>query len=156
MPRYNMVNQSKKDDQRAWDKWQTSGAIGNANGKYFGGAYAFFDCNAPITQIAQEIPAIREVVNTPRKLELFLTENALFSIDRDDSELLEIARDAKEANIKYVLAARSLPNMTNRQTADELAAILNQAYNSPLYSEGEQFRGEVAYKERGRRYTFRE
>ena len=47
------------------------------------------------------------------------------------------------------------PNATNHQTADEVASVLNQAYQSPLYQKGEQFRGEVVYNERGR-YVFRE
>ncbi len=38
---------------------------------------------------------------------------------------------------------------------DEVASVLNQAYQSPLYQKGEQFRGEVVYKDRGR-YIFRE
>jgi len=42
------------------------------------------------------------------------------------------------------------PNATNNQTADELASILNQAYQSPLYEKGEIFRGIVVYKERGK------
>lgn len=56
-----MTNQSKKNDHRFWKKWKESGAIGNANGRDFGEAYAFFDCNASITQIEQEIPIIRGI-----------------------------------------------------------------------------------------------
>ena len=148
-----MTNQSKKNDQRFWKKWKESGAIGGINGRDFGEAYAFFDCDASITQIAQEIPTIRELVKTPRRLELYLAylaEGVLPLIGSLDCELLEIALDADNADIKYALAARSPPNITNRQTADELASILYQAYQSPLYENGEQFRGEVVYKERGR------
>lgn len=158
-----MVNQSKKNDPRFWKKWKESGAIGTINGRDFGEAYAFFNCNASLTQIAQEIPTIRELVKTPRRLELYLAERALPVIGYDrshkpsivDSELVEIALGAKDADIKYVLAARSPPNITNRQTADELSAILNQAYQSPLYADGEKFRGEIAYKE-SNHYVFRE
>jgi len=150
-----MVNDSKKRDSRYWDKWKASGAIGNINGPDYGEAYAFFDCKAPITQIAQEIPTIRELVKTPRRLELLLDERVMPLIGNKvlkhvDSELAEIALEADDANIRYVLAARSPQNVTNRQTADELAAILNQAYQSPLYADGEKFRGEIAYKDRGR------
>ncbi len=158
-----MVNQSKKNDHRSWDKWKKSGAIGNINGRDFGEAYAFFDCNAPVTQIAEEIPYIRSLVQTPKRLELYLAERALPVIGNSwnhkpanvDSELIEIAREAAEAEIRYVLAARSPPNINNHQTANELAAILNQAYQSPLYQDGEQFRGDIVYKDRGR-YVSRE
>lgn len=67
-----------------------------------------------------------------------------------DSELLSIAFDAKEAGLKYALVARGVPNMCNRQVADELAAVVNQAYQSPLYQDGEQFRGGIFYKEHDR------
>jgi len=158
-----MVNQSKKNDARFWDKWKKSGAIGNINGRDFGEAYAFFDCNSSITQIAEEIPYVRSSVQTPKRLELYLAERTLPVIGNSwshklphvDSELIEIAREADEAGIKYVLAARAPPNMNNHQTADELASILNQAYQSHLYQEGEQFRGDIVYKDRGR-YVSRE
>jgi|WetSurMetagenome_2_1015567.scaffolds.fasta_scaffold217118_2 hypothetical protein len=155
-----MVNQSKSQDPRFSKIWRESGAMGDINGPVRGTAYAFFDCKAPVGQIVGEIPTIRESVKTPRRLELYLAESALPVIgqnsDQVDSELLEIALDAKNAGMKYVLAARSTPSMTNCQTADELSAIINQAYQSPLYGKGEQFRGEVVvYKEKGK-YLFRE
>ena len=159
MPLSNMINQSKSNDPRFWAKWKASGAVGNINGIDVGEAYAFFDCNAPMTQVAQEIPKIRKLVETHKGLELFLAKDALplmrSNINNVDPELVEIALNAKDAGIKYVLAARSLPNMTNRQTAEELSTILNQAYQSPLYQEGEKFRGEVVYKER-ENYVFME
>ena len=71
-----------------------------------------------------------------------------------DSELSQIAEGAKNAGIRYLMEATN-PNTTNHQTADEVASILNQAYQSLLYQEGEQFRGEVVYQEKGR-YLFRE
>jgi len=158
-----MITQCEKRDPRSWDKWKKSGAIGNINGRDCGEAYAFFDCNSSIVQIAQEIPAIRDAVKTPKRLELYLGEGGVpifrntenHKIIRIDGELVKIAFDARDADLKYVLAARSAPNITNSQTADELAAILNQAYQSPLYGDGEQFRGGIVYKERGR-YLFRE
>jgi|SRR3989344_289899 len=158
-----MTNQSKKNDPRFWKKWKESGAIGTMHGQDFGEAYAFFNCKAPLTEIAQEIPTIRALVQTPRRLELCLAERALplFGDDRNSKhasinpELAEIALYANDTGIKYVLAARSPPNITNRQTADELSAILNQAYQSPLYADGEEFRGEIVYKE-DNHYVFRE
>ena len=71
-----------------------------------------------------------------------------------EPDLLPIPQEAKEAGMKYIMEA-TCPNATNRQTADELSAILNQAYQSPLYQKGEKFRGEIVYKENGE-YLFRE
>ena len=90
---------------------------------------------------------IRECVKTPNSLELSLINGADTLIG--DSQLLQIAKEAKDAGIKYVMEA-TYPNATNNQTADELASILNQAYQSPLYEKGKAFRGIVVYKERGK------
>lgn len=49
----------------------------------------------------------------------------------------------------YVIEA-SLPEATNKATAQELAAIMNQMYNSPLFDEGEPFKGIIAYYENGK------
>lgn len=112
-----------------------------------GKAYAFFNCKASKGDIEKEIPFIRESVKTPNALELSLMEGT--DTLTGDSELLQMAKEAKDAGIKYVMEA-TCPNVTNQQTADEVASILNQAYQSPLYQ-----KGEVVYKERGR-YVFRE
>ena len=104
-----------------------------------GKAYAFFDCNASKEDIEEELPFIRKCVKTPNSLELSLTEDA--DALTGDTQLLQIA--------KYVMEA-TYPNATNNQTADELASILNQAYQSPLYEKGKAFRGIVVYKERGK------
>jgi len=117
-----------------------------------GKAYAFFNCNASKETIEAEIPTIRNLVKTPNELELSLTEN--MNALRGDSQLLQIAEEAKEAGINYVMEG-TYPYATNRQTADELSGILNQAYQSPLYDEGEKFIGEIVYKENGE-YTFRD
>lgn len=113
-----------------------------------GKAYGFFDCNATKKEIEKEIPFIRDFVNTPNLLELLLTEDV--NLSEVDSDLLLIS---KEANMKYVIEA-TYPNATNKQTADELSVILNQAYHSPLYKKGERFRGEITYKGNGG-YLFR-
>ncbi len=117
-----------------------------------GKAYAFFDCNASKGNIEKELPFIRECVKTPNELELSLMEGTDNLIG--DSQLLQIAKEAKDAGIKYVMEA-TYPNATNHQTAEELSAILNQAYQSPLYADKEKFRGEIAYKENNQ-YVFRE
>ena len=114
-----------------------------------GKAYGFFDCNATKDEIECEVPFIRDAVNTPNQLELILTENV--HLLKGDSDLLPLAQWFDR---KYVIEA-TYPNATNKQTADELSAVLNQAYQSPLYQEGEKFRGEIVYRESGK-YIFRE
>ncbi len=154
-----MVNQSKIDQKRSWDIWRKSGAIGNIHGRAVGEAYAFFDCNAAPEQIPEELAGILDVVNTPRRLKIFLAKKGLLPVvsrNSLDTELLEIANDARNAGLKYVISARSTPDMSNRETSDELAALLNQAYLSPLYEQGEEFRGGIFYKdERSDRYVSR-
>ncbi len=147
-----MINQTKKNDERFWKRWKRAGAIGDINGRDFGRAYAFFDCNASREEINEILPDIRDAVKTPKKLELSLVEEALSFIGYNpfDPELFEISREASEAKIRYALRARAPSNMTNSQTADELAAILNQAYQSPLYQDKEPFRGWIFYKEKGK------
>jgi len=120
--------------------------------KKTGKAYAFFDCKASKQSIEELLPHIRESVKTPNALELSLMED--IGTLTGDSQLLKIAEEAKDAGIKYVMEA-TYPDATNHQTADEVASVLNQAYQSQLYERGEQFRGEVVYKEKGS-YMFRE
>jgi hypothetical protein len=117
-----------------------------------GKAYAFFDCNASKGEIEQKIPLIRERVKTANALELSLMERT--DTLTGDAQLLQIAKEAKESGIRYVMEA-NYPNATNCQTAEELASVLNQAYQSQLYQKGEQFRGKIVYKDR-ERYVFRE
>ncbi len=54
----------------------------------------------------------------------------------------------RAASDLYAIRA-SLPNTPNKTVADELAAIVNQMYQSPLYSEGERFWGIIAYLDEG-------
>ncbi len=113
-----------------------------------GEAYAFFDCNASRDEIEKMFPHIRAEVKTPSRLELALTEGINPESFRD-VELMEIARDAKEAGIRYFLKARC-QDLSNKQTADETAGVLTQAYQSPLYQDREEFRGGIFYEENGR------
>ena len=115
-------------------------------------AYGFFNCNASKETIEAELPAIRTLVKTPSELELKLiegTENL-----KGDSQLMSLAKEAKDSGIKYVLEA-TYTGATNKQTANETAAVLNQAYQSPLYKKGEQFCGDIIYKDNGN-YNFME
>jgi len=112
----------------------------------YGKAYAFFDCNASKEQIQAELPAIRKSVETPSELEFSLIEGA--ENLKGDERIMAIAQEAKDSGIKYVLEAE-YEGATNKQTADEVASVLNQAYQSPLYSDKEDFRGSVIYEDMG-------
>ena len=114
-----------------------------------GKAYGFFDCDATEEEIKREIPFIRKCVNTPSKLELTLTDD-MGSLNTDP----KVLKIAKEADMKYVMKA-SYPDATNEQTADELSAVLNQAYQSDLYQSGERFNGKIIYEKNGE-YIFKE
>lgn len=121
----------------------------------YGKAYAFFYCEAPKREIEETLPTIREFVQTPSELELHLLE-----ITQDPQvypgkpQLSQIVAEAKLSGMRYFMEAK-YPGATNEKTADELAAILNQAYQSPLYQEEEPFRGAVVYEDKGE-YIFRE
>ncbi|MEK6915534.1 MAG: hypothetical protein AABW89_03270 [Nanoarchaeota archaeon] len=117
-----------------------------------GEAYAFFYCGASKTAIEGEIPLIRKVVGTPSALELSLTEG-MDNVEGNDG-LRSLALEAKQSGINYMFKAR-LPNRTNRETADEIALVINQAYQSPLYNADGPFNREIVYEENGT-YVFRE
>ncbi len=71
-----------------------------------------------------------------------------------DPKLSQIAKGAKEAGVRYAMQAKYL-RATNQKTADELSAVLNQAYQSDLYKKGEGFRGWIFYEDNGQ-YVERE
>lgn len=144
----------------------------NSKRKNYGEAYGFFKCNASNEEIKEYMPTILELAQTPSELELSLIEG----IDKVDSSLthlvsklgkesqsstVELANllnkfgdEIKKLGINYVFQAK-YPHATNVQTANELADILNQTYNSPLYKTREKFFGEIIYKDKGR-YVFRD
>ncbi len=117
-----------------------------------GKAYGFFDCKKSKTEIEAELPTIRELTQVPSALELTLMEG--FDALKGSPNFMQKVDEAKTAGLRYVLDA-SLPDATNRATADEVAAVLNQAYQSPLYQEGEEFKGGIIYEENGE-FVFRE
>ena len=61
---------------------------------------------------------------------------------------MDIAKRAQDSGIRYFMEAR-YPNQTNEETALELSDILNQTYQSSLYSKKEQFSRNIAYKSNG-------
>lgn len=121
--------------------------------KQVGEAYAFFNCNASKVQIEAELPQIRTLTETPNELELSLTEG-IDPQSYEHPQLRRIAQEAKDSGIKYAMNAR-YKDATNKETTDHLSGILNQAYQSPLYQEGEQFCGEIVFQNKGR-YVFRD
>ena len=117
---------------------------------YDGKAYAFFSCNAPLAQILLELPKIREVAKIPGKLELSLFEGTQpFNRMHREIELRHLANQAAEAGLQYILEAKC-PGKSNSETADHVADVLNQAYQSPLYQNGEQFFGDILYRKRSK------
>jgi hypothetical protein len=125
-----------------------------------GKAYGFFYCHATRQQIETELLTIRDMVNTPSQLELSLVEGMdeligpKGALRKIDPRLSKIAQEAKEGGINYLLQA-TYSGGTHEDTANEVAAILNQAYQSPLYNEGDTFKGAIVYEEKGD-YIFRE
>ena len=117
-----------------------------------GRAYGFFYCNASKQEIETELPTIRELIGTPSQLELSLIEG-MNNLEGDE-RLTALAQEAKQDGINYMLQA-TYPNGTNKGTANEVASILNQAYQSPLYQTNEPFKGAIVYEEKGK-YLFRD
>ncbi|HLC97777.1 MAG TPA: hypothetical protein VJC21_03280 [Candidatus Nanoarchaeia archaeon] len=107
-----------------------------------GTAYAFFYCAAPREEIEAEIPTLRECAQTPSALELSLTEG--MENVQGNPQVVTLAQDAGQQGMRYVLQA-TYPQATNKATANEVADILNQANQSPLWHEGEEYRGAVVY-----------
>ena len=117
-----------------------------------GKAYGFFDCRASENEIRAEIPTIRELAQTPSEVDISL----IGDIDSmtGDSYLTSIAKDMKNAGIKYALEA-TYPGETNEKTADEVVTFLNQTYQTELFEKGEPFRGEIVFEKEGE-YVFRD
>jgi len=117
-----------------------------------GKAYAFFDCSKPKSEVLEEIGLVRRVgeLRIPSELELSLTEG--FDDLKGDEKLMAIAQKAKEVELGCLLEG-TYPKKSNRQTAEELAVIMNQVSQSPLYNSSRDFRGEIVYEDDGR-YIF--
>lgn len=124
----------------------------NSSSELIGKAYGFFDCRASKSEIEAELPTIRKLTRIPSEVDFSLypiedTDNLGW-----DSELTSISRDARNAGIKYALEA-AYPGETNRKTAKEVAAVLINTYQSHLFDEGEPFRGEIVFEEKGKYIT---
>lgn len=117
-----------------------------------GKAYGFFYCDASKQEMETELPTIRELVGTPSQLELSLIEG--MDNIKGDKRLTALAQEARQYSINYMLQA-TYPHGTNRDAADEVASILNQAYQSPLFETKKLYKGAIAYEENGE-YVFRD
>ena len=109
-----------------------------------GRAYAFFDGEASKEEIESIMPAIRHTVGTPRELQVYLREG----IDdlSGDATFMKVLEEARAVGgYRYSMEA-IYPETNNRQTADELGTILNQA-RQDLWTGS--FRGNIVYEEGG-------
>lgn len=112
-----------------------------------GQAYGFFYCGASPQAVKNELPKIRNLVKTPSPLELSLTGTQ--DLKPGDPRLDALAQEADRAGLNYVVQA-TYPGQPNRTAANEVAAVLDQGYQSPLYRPKEPFKGAITYREKGR------
>ena len=83
-----------------------------------GKAYAVFECDAKNGEIEEELACIRSVVGTPSAVRI-----ALWAVEKPP-----------DAGGKGLFALEvKVPSALNMEASNELAALLNQAYNSPLW-----------------------
>ena len=166
-----MVNQSKKNDARSWDKWKKSGAIGNINGRDFGEAYAFFDCDALKQKIEKSEPQIRSEAKTPKGLQMLLNEGISgLQLDKTLAEQIQYPDDYRVmssegikqgyteerrplASMKYVLVA-NYRGASNEDVANELGDVINVIHRKFNKDQG-IFSGAVVYEKNGE-YQLRE
>lgn len=117
--------------------------------KTIGVAYAFFACNAKPAEVRNELGYIRHMVKTPGEVETILAHRP--ARDETDARIGMIHAEAKLNALDYMLTVR-FPGQSNRNACEEARAILNQAYQSPLYDENDPFRGMLVFKS-GRGYS---
>ena len=116
-------------------------------------AYGFFDCATP-NDFEKELPYICKLVETPCQFELSSTKDMNY---QGDETLTTLAQEATQQGINCVLQTTSSDGTkTNTTPADEIASVLNQAYNSHLYKEKEPFNGEVVQIDSTGKYSFRD
>lgn len=118
--------------------------LGTETFAFKGIAYAFFNCRSGEKRINSFLPQIRELQQVPETVELTLSKPGDITA-RKDKGLKAIVKEALQYRIKYVMTATFL-GKTNEDAANELVAVINQAYLSPLFKEGEKFVGRIYYK----------
>lgn len=133
-----------------------------------GEAYGFFRCDTPkeeIDRIAGGIidslkkeESMEQIVSGrletiyPLKLSLSDIDNREYGADK---ELTALAKDAyhADAGLNYVLGA-TYRGKTNEETAEVVADVLDQFALSHLYTDGEDFFGDIVYKNEEGAYVF--
>lgn len=134
-------------------------------------AYAFFDCDAARREIAEGEAYIRTKANTPKGLQMLLTEGTSeLKLDEALAELIEYRGDYRAmsseginrgykkerkslAGMKYVLVATCI-GASNEDVANELGDILSIIHRE-FNIDQHVFRGAVVYKKDGE-YQLRE
>ncbi len=120
-----------------------------------GEAYSFFHCDTSREQIKMTLPRVRELTQTPSELELYLYEgDEIFKKLEGNTKLTGMSEDIKEAGINYLLHGY-YPTQTNKQTADELAAVMINLYGSGIFADDNKFARAIVYKDKNE-YVFRE
>lgn len=89
---------------------------------------------------------MRQMASSPSDLELTLIDGP--ENVKGDSELMEIAAEAKSYGFHYAMVAKC-PSKTNKETGSELGDVLNSMYQSDLYKDGSQYRGSIFVEENG-------
>ena len=115
-------------------------------------AIAAYDSRAAQADIESELKPIRELTETPSGLEIALVEGAENLPEGGDKELTD---RAKGMGLRYAMRG-TRQGASDEKTATDIAAILNQAYQSPLFQEKEQFRGEIFYRKGNGDYALME
>ena len=117
-----------------------------------GTAYGFFHSDSSEQLIQQELEDILQTPELafPSNLELKLSP--LHNFNPNDSNLFPFVKEAQTAGLNYLVQG-TYPLASNQHTADELATLLNQAYQSEWLSQ--QPPPVILYKENDT-YHFRE
>lgn len=114
-----------------------------------GVAYGFIRCDKSLNEIERTLPFIRKDARVPSKLELSVKEGIS---NVKGNKLLHdtVVRDLKEeGQCNYAFEAR-LQGVDNQDAAEELGAIFNQAYQSPLFEPRPQdFYATIVYERNG-------
>ena len=123
-----------------------------------GKAYGVFDCQASTEEIESVLESVvsslRDDVPVLSNLELTMVEELENLTLKGDNNLKYFAQKAKEAGFDYIFEV-TYEGVTNKETAPEVEAILNQAYQSSLFSKEEPFIADIFYEENGE-YVFKD
>ncbi|MFH1445227.1 MAG: hypothetical protein ABIF08_01970 [Nanoarchaeota archaeon] len=117
--------------------------IGNME---IGRAYGFFKCTTKADEIESLILKIRKTAEIPEGVNFYLFED--INRVKEDLPSMDPEMFSYLSEFDYVLKTEYV-GVSNRKTADETLLILNQTYQSDLFTEGEDFYGEIVFEENG-------